>query len=266
MLLKKNTAGQHVYFAIGYVAGGGAVGETIAAFRSIDGGAQASVTGTIVEDGNGMYHLVTSAADTNGSVIGFYFGTSGSSRLNDRVNVTTVGIVWDELTANHTGAGSTGAAIAAAAAGIVPNTIAAALWNYLTSAMATSGSIGELLKTQLDTNVASRLAEADYLAPDNSTIGTIATSTGNLPGAPAAVSDILSTTQIANAILDEANAIETGWTVRQALKVILAALGGKLSGAATSAVVVRDLNDSKNRISATVDVNGNRSAVTYDKT
>jgi hypothetical protein len=70
----------------------------------------------------------------------------------------------------------------------------------------------------------------------------------------------------ADALLDRADAIETGWTPRQAMRVILAALAGKLSGAATNTVLVRDATDSKTRITATVDADGNRSAVTHDKT
>ena len=67
-----------------------------------------------------------------------------------------------------------------------------------------------------------------------------------------------------DAILDDA--IEGSLTLRQALRIILAAAAGKLSGAATTTVVVRDQADTKNRISATVDADGNRSAVTVDGT
>ena len=45
---------------------------------------------------------------------------------------------------------------------------------------------------------------------------------------------------------------------------MLAALVGKLSGAATTTVTIRDVNDTKNRIIATVDADGNRTAVTED--
>lgn len=50
-------------------------------------------------------------------------------------------------------------------------------------------------------------------------------------------------------------------TVRQALKVILASAAGKLSGAATTTVRIRDIADTLNRIDATVDADGNRTAV-----
>ena len=58
--------------------------------------------------------------------------------------------------------------------------------------------------------------------------------------------------------------IETGLTLRQALRLISAALAGKVSGAGTTTITIRDTNDTKDRIVATVDANGNRTAVTRD--
>jgi len=68
-------------------------------------------------------------------------------------------------------------------------------------------------------------------------------------------------------VLDDPNAIEAGLTVRQTLRLILAATAGKVSGAATTSMAFRNaLADSKDRITATVDANGNRSAISYDVT
>ena len=76
-----------------------------------------------------------------------------------------------------------------------------------------------------------------------------------------------SSNDIADALLDRANGIETGMTLRQALRVIAAAAAGKLSGAATTTVTIRNAEvDDTDRIVATVDENGNRSAVTLDLT
>lgn len=69
-----------------------------------------------------------------------------------------------------------------------------------------------------------------------------------------------------DSILDSADAIETGLTMRGALRIITAALSGKLSGAGTTTVTIRNYGDTKNRITATVDTDGNRSAVTTDVT
>ncbi len=57
-----------------------------------------------------------------------------------------------------------------------------------------------------------------------------------------------------------------GFTMEQTLKLILASAAAKLSGAATTSVVIRAADDSKDRISATVDADGNRSAVVLDAT
>ncbi|RLC88048.1 MAG: hypothetical protein DRJ03_04060 [Chloroflexi bacterium] len=65
-----------------------------------------------------------------------------------------------------------------------------------------------------------------------------------------------------DAILDEV--IEGSMTLREALRIYLSALAGKSSGGGTNTITFRDLADSKNRISATVDANGNRTAVTLD--
>jgi hypothetical protein len=69
------------------------------------------------------------------------------------------------------------------------------------------------------------------------------------------------------ALLDLVDGIETGVTPRQAMKLQLAAMGGKISGGGTTTITIRNaVADSKNRIIATVDANGNRSAITYDVT
>lgn len=96
--------------------------------------------------------------------------------------------------------------------------------------------------------------------------------TDNLPATPAAVGSAMTLTtgerdSIATALLDLADAVETGLTTRQALRLALAALAGKASGLATSTAVYRNaVADSKSRITATVDANGNRTVVTTDLT
>lgn len=70
----------------------------------------------------------------------------------------------------------------------------------------------------------------------------------------------------ADALLDRVGGVETGYTVRQAMRIILAALAGKLSGAAGTTVSIRDVGDTKDRVVALVDADGNRTAVTLDGT
>lgn len=65
----------------------------------------------------------------------------------------------------------------------------------------------------------------------------------------------------------QALTLETGLTWQEALRLIAAACAGKASGLATATAVYRNaVADSKDRITATVDVDGNRTAITYDLT
>lgn len=63
-------------------------------------------------------------------------------------------------------------------------------------------------------------------------------------------------------ILDEV--VEGSLTMRQALRLLLAGVAGKSNGGGTSTINFRDNGDTKNRIQATVDPSGNRTAVTLD--
>jgi hypothetical protein len=66
------------------------------------------------------------------------------------------------------------------------------------------------------------------------------------------------------ALLDLINGIETGLTLRQALRLIAAACAGKASGLATTTATYRNaVADTTDRLVATVDANGNRTAITY---
>ena len=60
--------------------------------------------------------------------------------------------------------------------------------------------------------------------------------------------------------------IEGTLTIDKALRIILASAAGKLSGAATTSITIRDTDDTKDRVVATVDSDGNRTAVTLDAT
>ncbi len=69
---------------------------------------------------------------------------------------------------------------------------------------------------------------------------------------------------IATAVLD--TLVEPGFTLKEATRLMLSTLAGKVSGGGTATVVFRDVNDTKNRIVAAVDNVGNRSSVTKDVT
>jgi len=72
-----------------------------------------------------------------------------------------------------------------------------------------------------------------------------------------------------DAIHDEVidtNAPANANTLRETINVIASATAGKLSGGGTNTLTFRDLGDTKARVTATVDPNKNRTAVTQDGT
>lgn len=98
-------------------------------------------------------------------------------------------------------------------------------------------ALASVIIPRIDAAMTTRLASADYSA------------------APSAAT-------ISDAVLDEV--FEGTITLRQALRVIFAVLAGKSNGGGTTTITFRDADDSKSRISATVDANGNRTAITLD--
>ena len=77
-----------------------------------------------------------------------------------------------------------------------------------------------------------------------------------------AVTDTLSLAAIADAVHDEVT--EGTTTLRQAIRLLLSHHTGKSSGGGTNTLVYRDIGDSKDRLTYTVDADGNRSAVVRD--
>jgi hypothetical protein len=69
---------------------------------------------------------------------------------------------------------------------------------------------------------------------------------------------------IADAILDRTNGVETGKTLRQALRIIAAVLAGKVSGAGTGVETFTGIDGGTERVQVAADSSGNRTAVTYD--
>jgi hypothetical protein len=70
---------------------------------------------------------------------------------------------------------------------------------------------------------------------------------------------------IADAVWDEEDGVD-GLTLREFVRGASAALLAKMSGGGSGTEVFRNVTDTKNRITATVDDNGNRTAVTLDLT
>lgn len=138
----------------------------------------------------------------------------------------------------------------------------------------------------LDALVSTRLAAASYTAPDNATITAIsgyvdeletrltAARALALDNLDAAVSSraatgaamALTTAErdaVAGALFDLAAAVD-GFTLRQILRGVSAVLLGRVSGQSTDAPAFRDLGNTKDRVVAATDADGNRTAVTLD--
>ncbi len=127
-----------------------------------------------------------------------------------------------------------------------------------------AGTAGFLIGTYINSSIAAVKTDT----------ASIKAKTDNLPTDPADASDVASligavptAAQNAAGLLDLANAVETGLTVRGALRLQSAAIAGKASGMDTTTAVIRNaVADSKARITATVDSSGNRTVVTTDTT
>lgn len=70
--------------------------------------------------------------------------------------------------------------------------------------------------------------------------------------------------EIADQVADEV--YEGTLTLREVIRILLAVLGGKSSGGGTATITFRDNADTKNRVVATVESDGDRTAMTLDGT
>lgn len=165
----------------------------------------------------------------------------GASELAADAVAEIAGAVWDELRSGHVLAGSFGAGVAS-----VQGNVTGSVGSVTGAVGSVTGNVGG--------NVVGSVASVTAAV----TVGTNNDKTGYALTASERNS-------IADALLDRADAIETGLTPRQSMRLIVAADAGKLSGAATTTIAIRNaVADSKARITATVDASGNRSAITYD--
>ena len=137
------------------------------------------------------------------------------------------------------------------------------------AAMVAIGNIVGAVTAAGDVNSASMTGKGNLskvLTGTSELTDALLSASGDMSGDIIVAGELLTTTNVAQSILDAINGVEDGLTVREALKLISAALAGKVSGAGGSTVTIRDVADTKDRIVATVDSNGNRTAITRDVT
>jgi hypothetical protein len=136
------------------------------------------------------------------------------------------------------------------------------------------------IASHTDVPTSTRLATAGYTAPDNATIAAIHAKTDQLPADPASTTAVLTRATpgaamsltpsereaVADAWLDRADGIETGETPRETLRLVRAATLGQSDGFPEGPVHFRDKANTKNRITALTDAQGNRTAIATDPT
>lgn len=193
-------------------------------------------------------------------------------------------LVWDASLVSHLISGSTGAALNAAGAAGDP-------WSTALPGAYGSGTAGKIVGDNINATISSRATQTSVDdvptnaelatalgAADDATLAAISAlsshgdstwstasgfSTHSAADVWAVTARRLSAAGIDD-ILDEV--VEGSYTLRQYMRGFAAAMLGKASGLDTTNALYRDTADSKDRIDATVDADGNRTAVTLDLT
>jgi hypothetical protein len=160
-------------------------------------------------------------------------------------------------------------------ASIVTTDAVLALIVALEAALSASGQLTDanmaiIILLEAALTASGTLTEADLkvivgLVASLSATGTLSNSITNLVNLSADIGGApeLSPQGLSEELLDNQD-IETGYSLREALRLVLAAVAGKVSGGGTSTITIRSATDGSNRITATVDANGNRTAVTHN--
>jgi hypothetical protein len=162
--------------------------------------------------------------------------------------------VWDEATAGHTTAGSTGKALTDAGSAGDP-------WSTALPGAYGSGTAGKIVGDNINATISSRASQTSVDTVDDfldTEIAAIKAKTDNLPAAPAATGDIPTAAAIADAVWDEATTGHvTAGTFGEQLKTdvdailadtdVIGATGGGLTSLATQASVntIDDLLDTE---------------------
>jgi hypothetical protein len=162
--------------------------------------------------------------------------------------------VWDETLSGHLATGSTGEALNGAGAAGDP-------WTTTLPGAYGAGSAGKIIGDNINATVSSRATQVSV--DDIPTNAELATSQAAADDATLAAIAGISVPTVADIL---AGVIEGSITLKGALRLAISVLTGKASGGGTTTIVFRDTGDTKDRITATVDSNGNRTTVTRDIT
>lgn len=140
---------------------------------------------------------------------------------------------------------------------------------------AVSGAVGSVTGN-VGGNVAGSVGSVTGNVGGN-VVGSVASVTGNVGGnvtgniggnITGSVASVTSNVSVSNTTLGYlftiASGVEANLTLAHALQDIWAFSSGKASGGNSTTITFRNYDDTKNRISATVDSNGNRTAMTHN--
>ncbi len=219
---------------------------------SIDAGTFAECTNeaTEIATSSGIYYLDLTAGEMNGDTVALNVKSTGNKNTTIVIYPEEIGDIRADvvqISGDTTAADNLAADVAA-----VKSETAAILTDT-----AEIGTAGAGL-----TAVASAANLATLTGYVDTEVAAIKAKTDNLPAWPAATGDIPSASSIASAVWSYV--AEGALTAVQLYRIIVAALAGKSTGGGTTSVAFRDVADSKNRIAATVDADGNRTAITLD--
>jgi hypothetical protein len=292
-----NTRADAAYFAFGNqyelvaiagtIAGNSVVGLPVATFSLgldslvLDAGIPQAVTSTqttiraAANFANGT--LTAALLRVRGSDQGYFVSVPITTNVGDVIThpplVPVPSGTLDYEIRDTVGASSTSGGLDAAgvraAIGLPAADLGARLDTLQTSVNSANSSLGTIntkidtIDDFVDTEVAAIKAVTDKLDTTLETTGPnwryTVSALGNAPtGAGASVSSI------AAAVWNEA--VDGAVTARESVRLVNSAVGGVASGLQTTVATFRDLANTKARITATVDADGNRTVVTRDLT
>lgn len=192
--------------------------------------------------------------------------TSGKVDVNDKTgfSLSSAGVqaIWDALTSALTTVGSIGKRLAdnIDAAISSRSTYAGGDTSGTTTLLSRLTSTRAGLLDNLDVAVSTRLDSASYTAPDNTSITAIKDKTNNLPASPAATSDIPTATQNADALLNRDMSAVTVTNSRSPINA-LRAIRNKTAVSSGSLTVYKE-DDSTSAWTATVSSDASAEPIT----
>ena len=164
--------------------------------------------------------------------------------------------VWDEAIAGHAGAGSTGEALAAAGAAGDP-------WITALPGAYSAGQAGYIVGTALDATISSRASQASVDTLDNyvdTEVAAIKAKTDLIPASPAAVSDIPTAVENADALLNRDMAAVSDTNSRSPLNA-LRHIRNKWSVSGTTLTVTKE-DDTTSAWTSTLTTNASADPIT----